>query len=714
MTALSRLFCCLSMILLFGAQMATAQTRFVDRGLVTSVSVLEDRAGTLTIDSVVKRSFNPEKNIVPNYGLTGSVYWFKIEAKNDRHWDDLFLKVHSGILKTVDLFVPVAGTKGYTCRKTGEAIPYTQKEYNTQFPVFRLNIPDDSVLTVWLRVSSNNVMEVPISVAREYSVWESINKDQLFFGIYIGIICVMFFYNIFIFITVRDSSYLYYVLYIITVGLVQACLKGYASKYLWRENTWLTIQMTNIALALSGITAIFFLFRFLGIKENRPKLFRVFQGILALYFVGIAINLSGRFVDAQKLIQGTASLVSFTIMFAGISIYRKGYKPALYLTIAWSFFLTGVIVYILKDAGVLPYNGFTSNAILIGSAFEVALLSFALADKINTYRKEKDQARANELALLMENEKLVREQNVVLERKVKERTQELDLSNQELNKALIDLKEAETQLVESEKMASLGQLTAGIAHEINNPINFVTSNIRPLNRDVAILLEAMNEIEQIGLTDENAEEKKKKVAAYKEEIDFEYLKEEIGMLLNGIGEGANRTQEIVKGLRVFSRLDEDDLKKANVNEGIESTLVICNNLLGHEIIVEKNFGNLPLVECYPGKLNQVFLNIISNAAYAIKKKFNSKEGGKFTVTTTSDEHFVYISMVDNGTGMDENTKKKLFEPFFTTKEVGEGTGLGMSIAYNTIIKHNGQVIVNTELGKGTEFIIKLPLIQKSA
>lgn len=714
MTTLSRLFCCLSMILLVVGTSATAQTAFLDRGLVSSVSVLEDKAGVWTIDSVENKPFSAEKNIVPNYGLTESVYWFRIEAKNDRHWDDLFLKVHSGILKSVDLYVPATGEKGYTHTNAGEVVPYSVKEYNTQFPVFRLKIPYDSSITVWLRVSSNNVMEVPISVAREYSIWESVNKDQLFFGIYIGIICVMFFYNIFIFITVRDSSYLYYVLYIVTVGLVQACLKGYASKFLWRENTWLTIQMTNIALALSGITAILFLFRFLGIKENRPKLFRVFQGILILYFVGIAINLSGRFVAAQQLIQGTASLVSFTIMFAGISIYRKGYKPALYLSIAWSFFLTGVIIYIMKDAGVLPYNGFTSNAILIGSAFEVALLSFALADKINTYRKEKDLARANELALLMENEKLVREQNVVLERKVNERTLELNLSNQELNKALTDLKEAETQLVESEKMASLGQLTAGIAHEINNPINFVTSNIRPLNRDVAILLEAMNEIEQIGLTEENTDVKKKKISAYKEEIDYEYLKEEIGMLLNGIGEGANRTQEIVKGLRVFSRLDEDDLKKANVNEGIESTLVICNNLLGHEIIVEKNFGNLPLVECYPGKLNQVFLNIISNAAYAIKKKFNSKEGGKFSVTTTSDEHFVYISMVDNGIGMDEHTKKKLFEPFFTTKDVGEGTGLGMSIAYNTINKHNGQIIVNTEVGNGTEFIIKLPLIQKNA
>ena len=214
------------------------------------------------------------------------------------------------------------------------------------------------------------------------------------------------------------------------------------------------------------------------------------------------------------------------------------------------------------------------------------------------------------------------------------------------------------------------------------------------------------------MVDGPSADKQKKINAYKEEIDFEYLKEEIDQLLSGIGEGASRTAEIVKGLRIFSRLDEDDLKKANINEGLESTLVITNNLLVNLVKVEKHYSELPLIECYPGKLNQVFLNIISNGIYAVRKKFGDAEGGLLTISTTFDDTNVYIKMADNGTGMDENTKKKLFEPFFTTKDVGEGTGLGLSIAYNTIIKHNGQIQVNSEIGKGTEFILILPLIQK--
>jgi two-component system, NtrC family, sensor kinase len=677
---------------------------------IKSISVLEDVNGELDAVTAFSKTFVPESNMVPNFGLTNSVYWIKLDLANNDHIEDYLLKIHNGILKSVILYEPVGN--GFRVQYAGDSIAYSQKFFKTQFPVFRLDIPENTTKTVLLRVSSLNVMELPVMAGHEMTVQESLSRDQLYFGIYLGIVCVMFFYNIFIFFTVRDKNYLYYVMYIATVGLVQACLKGYAARYFWPENAWLTYQMTNISLALSGIFSIIFVINFLNVKTNRPNLYKLLMVLQVSYFVGIAINLSGNFVIAQQTLQGIASLVSISLMTVGISIYRKGYKPALFFSISWSFFLAGVVIYIMKDAGVLPYNNFTSNAILIGSALEVALLSFALADKINTYRKEKEESQANELRAVQANEMLVREQNVILEKKVDERTLELKLSNDGLTKALTDLKEAETQLVEKEKMASLGQLTAGIAHEINNPINFVTSNVKPLNRDVLILLDTIEDFAKIAIDDSPAPEKLKKIEEYKNEIDYSYLKIEIDQLLSGISEGASRTAEIVKGLRIFSRLDEDDIKKANINEGLESTLIITNNLLNNTIRVDRNFQELPLIECYPGKLNQVFLNIISNGVYAIRKKFQDSEGGVITISTSSDENNIFITISDNGTGMDELTKKRLYEPFFTTKDVGEGTGLGMSIAYNTINKHNGQININSELGKGTDFIIKLPLIQK--
>jgi hypothetical protein len=373
-------------------------------------------------------------------------------------------------------------------------------------------------------------------------------------------------------------------------------------------------------------------------------------------------------------------------------------------------FFTGLLLFVLRNLGIVPYNDFSNYTKEGGIALDVVLLAFALADKINTFKREKEKSQEETLMALKENERIIREQNVILETKVEERTQELSQANTELSQTLIDLKEAEGQLVEAEKMASLGQLTAGIAHEINNPINFVTSNITPLNRDVDILIDLIQEMEIIGLSDLSAEEKKKKIEEQKEELDYDYLKLEISQLLKGIHEGASRTSEIVKGLRVFSRLDEDDLKKADMNNGLDSTLIIVNNLLSNKIKLEKVYSDIPLIDCYPGKLNQVFLNIISNAIYAINKKFGDEQGGILKISTSSNEKSVFIKIEDNGIGMDEVTKKKIFEPFFTTKDVGEGTGLGMSIAYNTIRRHQGEIQVNSTPGLGTEFILELPII----
>ncbi|MFA6944858.1 MAG: ATP-binding protein, partial [Pedobacter sp.] len=400
-------------------------------------------------------------------------------------------------------------------------------------------------------------------------------------------------------------------------------------------------------------------------------------------------------------------LITFTVT---ISLSLKGYRPAKLFLLAFSMFFTGLLLFVLRNLGIVPYNDFSNYTKEGGIALDVVLLAFALADKINTFKREKEKSQEETLMALKENERIIREQNVILETKVEERTQELSQANTELSQTLIDLKEAEGQLVEAEKMASLGQLTAGIAHEINNPINFVTSNITPLNRDVDILIDLIQEMEIIGLSDLSAEEKKKKIEEQKEELDYDYLKLEISQLLKGIHEGASRTSEIVKGLRVFSRLDEDDLKKADMNNGLDSTLIIVNNLLSNKIKLEKVYSDIPLIDCYPGKLNQVFLNIISNAIYAINKKFGDEQGGILKISTSSNEKSVFIKIEDNGIGMDEVTKKKIFEPFFTTKDVGEGTGLGMSIAYNTIRRHQGEIQVNSTPGLGTEFILELPII----
>ncbi|WP_305039602.1 sensor histidine kinase [Fulvivirga ulvae] len=274
--------------------------------------------------------------------------------------------------------------------------------------------------------------------------------------------------------------------------------------------------------------------------------------------------------------------------------------------------------------------------------------------------------------------------------------------NEELSSTLENLKQTQTQLVQSEKMASLGQLTAGVAHEINNPINFVSAGIDSLTANYEDLNLIIKKYNQLAPEADNTE-LFREIEKLKKELDMDYLLEEIPELLNSVKSGANRTTEIIKSLRNFTRLDEDQLKKANINEGLDSTLVILRNQMTNKIEVIREYGDLQPINCYPGQLNQVFMNILNNAIQAIDNE------GRICIQTTQNEDSAIVKIKDSGRGMSEDLKKRIFDPFFTTKDVGEGTGLGLSISYGIIEKHHGKIEVNSTAGEGTEFIIELPL-----
>lgn len=672
-----------------------------------------DSSQTITFEDIVKgkpkfRNFNKS---VPNIGIVPYPIWLKVAITNNSDNDRLTIEVAQALLDSIEFYYPVS-VGMYAVNRAGEGFPFDARQVKNHNFVYELGIEPGETKYYYFRIRSEEKLELPIFVGNKGQIVYSDLTKNILFGIFFGIIVVMFFYNLFIYFTVRDSTYLYYVVYILAVGLIQGTIDGYTFQYLWPNNSFLATRSFYIFTALVNITGLEFVRRFLHTKTRIPKLDKVATVLYVVYSIAIVLSVAGYFYASYQILQVFAGFVSVYMITIALIIAKQGYRPAKFFVLAWSPLIIGIIIYVLKDVGVLEYNTVTNYSITIGSALEVILLSFALADKINILEAEKRLSQEEALRVSQENERIIREQNIILEAKVNERTMELKASNEELAKTLKELQEAETQLVESEKMASLGQLTAGIAHEINNPINFVTSNVSPLRRDVDILINMLSQIEDISASDGSAEDKRQKIEALKEELDYDYLKQEIDFLLKGISDGAARTAEIVKGLRVFSRLDEDDLKKADINEGLDSTLVIVNHLLNNTIKVEKKYSGVPLVECFPGKLNQVFLNMMSNAIHAIHKRWDGEPSGVLTLATWNDEENVYVSIKDNGTGMDEETKKKIFEPFFTTKDVGEGTGLGMSIAYNTIRKHNGSIQINSALGEGTEFIITIPIIHE--
>ena len=664
------------------------------------ISILKDSTNNYDLQTISKSAaFVPSTIETPNLQLSKSSFWLRFSIHNTSSSDRLLLALDYPTLSVCDFYYPENGR--YQVQKLSDTLPFGQRKYQHQNFLFDFKLPKDSTATYYLRVKSTEQMVLPLIVGTPAQVAQALLVKNILWGIFIGLIVVMVAYNFFIYLFTRDHSYVWYVLYVSFIGLTQTTLSGYTYHFLFPEMPLLFHKSIIIFPALAGISAMMFVREFLDTRNRTPTLHKIFPVAIILYSSAIVFRLAGIDQVSYRMIDISAIFTTFLIYAVAVKISRQGYKPARYFLFAWTIFFAGILMFTLRNLGVLPYNSFTNYTMESGIAIEVTLLSIALADRINVLKREKELSQAEALRIAHENERIIREQNTLLEIRVKERTSEL-------NTALEDLKQAQSQLIEQEKMASLGQLTAGIAHEINNPINFVTSNVSPLRRDIDMIFDAINFMEDVALSDATPDSKRAQLEEYKEEQELDYLQTEIKHLLNGVYNGASRTAEIVKGLRIFSRLDEDDLKQANLNEGIDSSMIILNNQLGG-INVIREYGDLPLVECYPGKLNQVFLNILSNGIYAVHKRFGDEGGGEIRISTSAGHDYVQISIKDNGIGIDEETQKKIFDPFFTTKDVGEGTGLGMSIAYNTIKKHNGSIRINSSPGNGAEFIITLPV-----
>ncbi|MDJ0795679.1 MAG: ATP-binding protein [Calothrix sp. MO_167.B12] len=308
-------------------------------------------------------------------------------------------------------------------------------------------------------------------------------------------------------------------------------------------------------------------------------------------------------------------------------------------------------------------------------------------------------------------------------RDLEESQNTLERRGEELESALANLKSLQVKLVESEKMSALGVLVAGIAHEINNPVNFIYGNLDHAYGYIQDLL-GLIKIYQHYYPQPIPE-----IQEEIENIELDYIQEDAQGLFQSMNMGAERIHQIVRSLRTFSRLDESEFKLVDIHEGIDSTLVIFNNRLqsspqtyqGIQLI--KNYGQLPLVECYPGKLNQVFLNIISNAIDALEEGFKTNKIQQFNKslfpsihidTEVINEESIRIVITDNGCGIEQKVQKKIFDPFFTTKDVGKGTGLGLSVSYQIIVDlHGGKLECNSSPEIGTKFVITIPIKQKT-
>lgn len=658
----------------------------------------EDTSAKVTFTDVQFVQMTPLPEGVPNLDVSRSAHWLKFDLTNNSKNGKIILSIAHPEIDELDAYFVLDGVSRHIGH-TGQLRARAERIQPYEGFRFDVDLPAGSTGSIFIRAHGFKHIHLPIAIEAVGSIVRSSARHNFLTGGYIAVMLTLILYNLFVFISIKDRNYIWYILNIGVISLAQLGLLGVIQEDLFGNNRWLASRSSILFALLAIVTGLQYARNIINTKQLLPTLDKVFPFVFAVIGIDLIIYFFSDPWFGYKSAQIISGLSASYLLVLVVAALRSGSRQAIFFMVAWTPFLIGVLMFVMKDAGILPYTSFTRLAMPIGSAIEGILLSFGLADRINILRREKEQSQAEALKISKENEKIILEQNVVLEEKVRQRTFALQESNEHL-------KRTQTQLVNAEKMASLGQLTAGIAHEINNPINFITSNIHPLKRNIGEIVEVIND--HLSIDPDQATEQIMELRAKADRMGITESIQELDDIIKSIAEGSARTAEIVRGLRNFSRLDESDLKWNDLNEGIRSTITVLAPQFRDRVTMRMELGELPKVECYAGKVNQVLMNILTNAIQATLAVPGDHERVVSITNWAAGDH-VIIAIKDNGTGISDEVKQRMFDPFFTTKPVGEGTGLGLAIVYGIIQDHFGHLEVESSPGGGAEFKIILPI-----
>ena len=441
---------------------------------------------------------------------------------------------------------------------------------------------------------------------------------------------------------------------------------------------------------------------------HKDKIFHFNKAQLLHTFTKQEIDLTKIYWDLdkqEKLHSKQISLVKFSIdpiYIYGVINKNEAFKP-INATLRLIGMVTLLLLLPILLISVWSSNRFVKPMINLKRVAEKIAESGDLSISIPIHSQDEIGRLAEVLNKMTQNLKASFEANEKSNQELQLLTENLELRVQdrtlELSDAIDKLKSAQSQLVQSEKMSSLGQLVAGIAHELNNPISSVYVNTPMLKQYVADLVATIDQT----LLNKNEHTLQESL----DNIDYDFIKEDILELLNAQEDAAKRIRDIVLSLRTFSRLDEAEIKSIDLNQGIDNTIGILRHEIKHRITIHKDYHLEQSVECFPGEINQVILNILANAAQAIEG-----QGNIWITTSVYENSYARICIIDDGTGLPQKVIDKVFDPFFTTKAVGVGTGLGLSISYGIIEKHHGNISVENITPHGAKFIIDIPIKQE--
>ncbi len=662
--------------------------------------VLEDPGGVIDLADISKYSSKFKDNDRPyfNFGITKTVFWIKFELLN-KGGTPLYLEVGNPSLDTVQVF-EIDKNKKLIAHYSGNYLAYKSREVRDINYLFLLNTKKDSLHTVYLRVMHSRGTQFPLMIGTLKGFYQKSSNSNLFSGIYYGFILAMIFYNLFIFFSLKDRAYIYYVSYISFMGVLNASLIGHGFKYLWPNHPFFNNYVDSIAIMV-GLSGILFVMNFLDTRNNTPRFHKVFIVLIILYLLNFIPLLQGNTYLGTIMVEMISLLVILLFFICAFVALRMNYVPARFFLIAWSFLLLSVVIFIMKDFVFIPYRPITASSLQIGSAIEALVLSMALANRINIYKEEKIKAQNEAYEALNEKKKLITEQNVTLERQVAMRTSEIKEKHDELVDALDNLKQTQAQLIQREKMASLGELTSGIAHEIQNPLNFV-------NNFSDVSVEIIDEL--IEVNDQQNEIDKK--------VSIELL-ENLKHNISIINDHGRRADSIVKSMLQHSQPNKGEFEACDINDLIEEYLRLsyigykAKNINFNAKLTTQLDPSIGEANLVPQDLARVFVNLFNNSFYALNEKCKKEVAGyepELSVSSKLVDSAIELQIRDNGTGISPAVINKIFQPFFTTKPSGTGTGLGLSLSYDIIAKeHSGLLDVKSQEGEFTLFTITLPM-----
>ena len=637
---------------------------------------LEDKTNQLSVSDVqtpeVSRRFKPCLTDSPGFGFTSSAYWFRFVLKNTHHAAlKEIIEINYPLLDHVDLFLPDPSSGKFHEIHTGDGLPYGSRRLNTLSFALPVEVPPSAGMTCYMRVKTSSSLNMPVTIWSYEAFINQMENSDIALGIYFGALIAMLAYNLILFIIIKDIIYLYYDLFVLFYILFQATLTGISFKYLWPDWVWWANNSLPFFICMAHFFGTQFTRKVLDTRRRTPMLDTILRSYLLMALCGAAASVVLPYAIIIKVATFLALGVVIHIM-AGIIILLQGYGPARYYVIAWGVSLTGITIYALKTFGIIPNNFFTNWGLQMSSAWEIILLSLALADKISTLEKEKEQITLESARKLQHAYNELQDLNVDLEDKVHQRTRDLEESNALLIKEAHERRLAEKKAEKASEAKSF--FLANMSHELRTPLNAITGT--------AGLMLALD------------------------------LPEKLVGHIRVIQAASNTLLMLVSDILDFSKIEANEMELEARRFSLDALFeeladMFCEQAYnkGINIVVDVDADVPREVVGDKMRLKQVLINLVSNAL-----KFTEK--GEITVSCSvhgrqNNEWTLIFSVKDTGIGIETDKIEDLFNVFVqadtsTTRRFG-GSGLGLAISKRIVELMNGSIKAESEKGKGSTF-----------